>query len=172
MTMTRYSPITLEAFYYLHRTICDFAPFKMVFSIMAVMFSFLFPTEQAERLAISLFACLVIDTVTGILASLRMRRRFKSRRFARAGYKLMGHAALVATVSFAGFGLGQGFRESSMPYVLGWLVVTETVSIFENLGVMGIRIPRKWLKGLKDQLARLEDESTGHVRGETDEEKE
>ena len=102
---------------------------------------------------------ILLDYATGLLAG-RINEGLNSKRATRGLYKKVGFLFLLALgffldVAFNHF-IAQGFNGFQLPFDLPiglivsvWIVVTEAISICENLERLGVPIPEALVKLLK-----------------------
>lgn len=101
---------------------------------------------NAEIIAVAML--MVIDAVTGVGATLIEKKAVTSRRFA--------HSVVKALVYFLAISAGK-FLDTSVPgdlvqySTIGFVAVTEFISILENIGRMGFRTPQIVLNSLKEK---------------------
>lgn len=107
---------------------------------------------NAEILAVVML--MVIDTVTGVSATLVEGKPVSSRRFA--------HSVVKAVIYFLAISAGK-FLDTSVPgefvqySTIGFVASTEFISILENIGRMGFKTPKTIVKNLRRKFF-LEDE--------------
>ena len=114
------------------------------------------------------FAAILLDYVTGLLAG-RANEGINSRRAAKGMYKKTGFILLMILgflldTSFNYF-IATGFSVK-MPFELpigliisAWIVVTEAISICENLERLGVPIPAPLLKSLRKTRDGMEEKN-------------
>lgn len=139
------------------RMFADASITKSIAGIFGAVVAYVFPTAAIQDAAIGAAVLLVIDSITGIWASVVNDRPLESRRFARILSKLIGYSASAIAVSIA-FRLLPPlteFRESAVTAIFWIVIATESISILENVDAMGVRLP-KWLSAmLRGELSDL-----------------
>ena len=119
--------------------------FKLSAGFMLTV-SFLFGNLYHDAI-VAVLMLMVFDTMLGVGATVYEGSALTSRKFARAIYK-----GIIYMVSIsAGY-----FLDTTMPIALaqttmiGFIAVTEFISILENMGRMDMETPKKLLNQLKD----------------------
>ena len=139
------------------RMVAEAATFKISMAAVGAGIAYLFPTEAIRESLFGAGFLLVVDSVTGIWASLVTGKPIESKRAVRVISKIVGYAAAAATVSVAFKLLPPlaDFREQAINAVVWLVIATEAISILENVNTMGVRLP-KWLHAaLKGHLAEI-----------------
>lgn len=143
----------LDAWAYSLKLLCQNAAAKLPAGMAGVVLTYLFPTEALQGMAIGAGSLMVCDTVTGVWAAYITRRAIKSARLSRLGSKVIGYGSIVIACAvipqtIPGFKGGEIF---SVGGILGFVIVTEGVSIIENARRMGLPIPSKLADALMGQ---------------------
>ena len=99
----------------------------------------------------------VLDTVTGILASISRGEQLNSHRFRESIYKLLAYLSVLLIAA----GLGCAFP--ALAWVsgaaLGWVILTDAISVLENCEVvLGKKVP--FLSRIKKVLEALKNDGT------------
>ena len=124
----------------------DLINIKIVASAILSVLFFLFGSLYTEAL-IAIAMLMMMDTTLGVWASYIEGEEITSRRFSRAVVK--------SIVYFAGISAGY-FADLTVPFdimqatVIGFVGVTEFISILENIGRMGFQTPKKLLNQLRE----------------------
>ncbi len=109
-----------------------------------------------------LFAVLmliVIDTITGVIAAKRQKEVISSKRFFDSVIKLLLFPMIIAAGSITQTAIGT--QVLLLPQIIaGYLAVHEFLSIIENFGRIGYKIPQQILN--KDMFSRFIGESKKH----------
>lgn len=118
--------------------------------------SYLFPEPATKALAGIAIVLIVMDTLTGVLASMREGVIVSSRGFRRVLFKLVGYSAVVLVASLSAHAIAMHWRDNEALAVavatgaaLLFVVLTESISILENVRRMGIPIPVWLVRRLK-----------------------
>lgn len=121
------------------RTVAELWHVKMLAGIVLTIFA---PIHVAFTILMILIA---IDTGTGIAQGLKTRR-FSSRHLRKAANKVILYGVCVITTRLLEQGILYFFSTTMISQmVLGFLIVTETLSIIENLILLGIPIPENFV---------------------------
>lgn len=96
-----------------------------------------------------------LDFITGIIASKLERKAITSRKAKTGILRKCAEWAAVACAFVCEYVAGDllGIDFPAAPVVVCWLSLCEIISICENLGRAGIKIPAKWLNQLRDVTA-------------------
>lgn len=127
--------------------VATFTPSLLKMGIVLMLtVSFLFGNLYHEGI-IAVLMLMIFDTILGVWASVYEGKALTSRKFARAVYK-----GIIYMISIsAGY-----FLDTTMPIdiaqttMIGFISVTEFISILENMGRMDMETPKKLLNQLKD----------------------
>ena len=132
--------------------ITEFLSLKMWAAGGAVIYSFLFG-DLPYAVAFSLVLLVIFDMITGIVASKVSGVIISSRHvFATAG-KLAIYGLLISAGHLTNVIIGFDFKLDSAIMVV--LAFTEIISILENAGKMGYKIPKKMLNKVRDYRESL-----------------
>jgi phage-related holin len=118
---------------------------KLLASII-VAFIFLFGDVHAQGI-IAVLMLMTFDTIVGVMASWREGKPITSRRFSRVVQKGVVYLMAISAGYFTDITIGWHIVQSTM---IGFIGVTEFISILENMGRMGYQTPKKLLNQLKD----------------------
>lgn len=119
---------------------------KLVVSAIISIGFFLFGNLYSEGL-IAIAMLMVFDTVLGIMASYKEGSDITSRRFSRAVLKGIVYYMAISAGYFADLTVPYNFIQATM---IGFVGVTEFISILENVGRLGYRTPKRLLNQLKE----------------------
>lgn len=115
-------------------------------TVLMLTVTFLFGNLYHEAI-IAVLMLMIFDTILGVTAAVYEGQDISSRKFARAVYK-----GIIYMISIsAGY-----FLDTTMPIdlaqttMIGFIAVTEFISILENMGRMDMETPKKLLNQLKD----------------------
>lgn len=103
----------------------------------------LFPDQAGRDAAAAACAMVLLDTATGLWAAVATGRAIRSATFGRVLSKLIGYGAVVATVAIVTrFVPGaSGAQGVSVSAAVSLVIVTEAISVLENVRKLGIRLP-------------------------------
>ena len=118
---------------------------KIVASI-AVTFLFLFGNVHTQGI-IAILMLMTFDTIVGIMASWKEGKAITSRRFSRVVQKGTVYLMAISAGYFTDITIGWHVVQATM---IGFIGVTEFISILENMGRIGYQTPKKLLNQLKD----------------------
>ena len=121
---------------------------KGFLSLLAIVGSVLFGVQNYELLGL-LGILVVIDMVTGIMASVKLGHPISSRRILKTATKSVVYLMLFSAAYLTGSIVPpiEGFVVNG---VISFLAITEFISVMENIAKMGYAIPRKLLNQLND----------------------
>lgn len=138
-------PLTLTKLF------ADAALGKAVGAFLCGVLAYVFPTQALLSTAGSALGLVVLDAASGLLRAWKTETPITSARFSRTIVKILGY-----TIACTAFGLGfravpglETLQTAAISTVLGTVIVTEMISIAENLAGMGIRIPGWILTALR-----------------------
>lgn len=125
--------------------ICEHWLLKSVLSVLFVISTFIFdPSMHTELWA--LLALIVMDTFTALIAATKNNIPIESRKVFKSAVKTVVYFLLVAAGYVTEYVI-------PIPYidqiVIGFLALTELVSIIENFGKCGYSVPTHLLAQLK-----------------------
>ena len=95
-----------------------------------------------------------LDFITGIIASKLEKKQITSRKAKQGILRKCAEWAAVACAFVCEYVAGDllGVEFPAAPVVCVWLSVCEIISICENLGRAGIKVPAEWLNQLKNTV--------------------
>jgi toxin secretion/phage lysis holin len=136
-------------------------PEKTIFGVIFAYFSSVCTTF------LILLALILMDTVTGITQALQMKR-FSSRLLRKAVKKIFVYSLCIVTTRLMEQGFSYFFQTTVITQtVIGFLIVTEALSILENLTLMGAPLPKGLVNIILSNLKVVGLESM--VKGSLDE---
>ena len=105
---------------------------------------------------IMLIALNSLDFITGLIASKLEKKPITSRKAKQGILRKCAEWAAVACAYVCEFVAGDllGVEFPAAPVVCVWLSVCEIISICENLGRAGIKVPAEWLNQLKNTVVK------------------
>lgn len=118
---------------------------KVVATILMVLV-FLVGDVHSQAL-IAILMLMSIDTAFGLAASWQEKQAITSRRFSRVVQKGIVYFMAISAGYFADLTIGYHFIQATM---IGFIGVTEFISVIENMGRLGYQTPKKLLNQLKD----------------------
>jgi len=120
-----------------------------VSGILGIVSKFLGSIEMSY---IILLILLVIDTATGMAAAVKYRR-FSSRGLCKFTKKAITYTTSIITVKLLEIGVVSLVKTDLLSHLMvAFLQITETISILENLTILGVPIPSNFIKVLINHL--------------------
>jgi len=108
--------------------------------------SFLFGDLHSQAL-IAILMLMVFDTILGLLATLHEKQPITSRKFSRVVQKGAVYFIAISAGFYADTTISFNIIQSTM---IGFIGITEFLSVMENMGRLGYQTPKKLLNQLKD----------------------
>lgn len=127
--------------------VCSDVAVKCLATASLVISEFFFDGVLAKAM-LALFFLVLFDWITGILATKHTGEHIKSSKIFRTPVKLVMYFMLIAVARIAEYSLPDLVRVLDET-VIGFLTLTEFISVLENTGKMGYAIPKKLLNKLK-----------------------
>lgn len=127
--------------------------FKSIFSFFFVVFSFLFDVNQASSL-LALFILILLDFVSGVAAARFNDQPIRSSKIKHTAIKITAYFAVISGAHLVEHGLSNflGILDET---VIAFFLLTELISLLENVGKMGIDTPKKLINKLTDARNKL-----------------
>ena len=141
----------------LRKLFADSLPVKALAGIVAAILDYLLPVAASRDLAIAAGVLILLDTGTGFWASMVSGKKISSAKFSRVLTNLLGYGSVVVVCGIATRSVpgAVALQPTALSFVLGFVILTESISILENVGKMGVKTPpflKQWLKDrLKDK---------------------
>jgi phage-related holin len=134
-----------------------FLPSKALTAFFAVVLEYLFPLQVLRDAAIAAGVLIILDTATGFWASVVTKKQITSAKLSRVLTKMFGYGAVVVVFAVLGHSVPglDGTQTFSVTLVLVFVTLTEGISILENVGRMGLKVPRFLRDQLREQLGHL-----------------
>ncbi len=132
---------------YLGKMIFDDS-WKWILATAMAAVEFVLPTSLGRDMCIACCVLIALDTITGAIASAVAGHAISSAKFARVLVKLIGYGSVLIVASIATKFIPGAPSEVSVTAVLTLVIVTECISILENVRRMGLKLPfglDKWL---------------------------
>lgn len=133
----------------------DLTWWKAVFAVLAAVFSYFFPDGATQHLAMTAAVFVVLDTITGIRASMVGGSKIESAKLGRILSKLVGYGAIiiVARLIPEATRMPEAWQGMSVAGFLGLVVAVEGVSILENVARMKV-LPKPIADWLRERVGR------------------
>lgn len=119
---------------------------KIISAFFLFIYGFFFDVTQSHA-HVALFFLVILDFITGVYAARFKKEKIKSAKIRHTAIKMTAYFTMIAGAHLAESGLHHvlSFLDET---VLAFLLVTELISLLENMGKMGFDTP----KGLIDKL--------------------
>ena len=134
---------------YLICKLFEYIPFKTFFTGVFVTYNFLLGGTLDPFVVRCIFFLVVFDFITGIYAAKKNGEEIKSAKVIRSAIKLVVYMIMIsaAHITELAVPIVASFCDET---VVGFLAITELISILENTGKMGFMVPKKMLNTLKE----------------------
>lgn len=119
---------------------------KAISGAVLAIFSFFFDTLQQEALT-ALLVLLIFDFFSALLAAYKTNEAIRSSKIFNTALKIVVYFSFVSVGFIAEKAVAIGFIDE---VILGFLAVTELISILENISRAGYATPTGLLNTLKD----------------------
>lgn len=141
--------------YIIYTITVAFSPslFKAGFAIFFIAFSYIFDVSQQSAL-FSLFLLVLLDFATGISAAKFMGDPIRSSKIKHTAIKLTAYFVIIAGAHLAEKGL-ISYLAVIDETVTAFFLLTELISLLENMGRLGVQTPKKLLNQLSDVKNKL-----------------
>jgi len=121
---------------------------KGFISLVAISGAVLFGVQNYQFLGL-LGLLVVIDMITGVMASIKLKQSISSRRALKTAIKSVIYLLLFSATYLMGL-IVPDIEFFIVNGVLAFLVITESLSVMENIAKMGYSIPRRLLNQLNN----------------------
>ena len=143
--------------------ITDESWMKFLIGLSTAIVNYLLPTSATQQMVMAAAGLIILDTLTGVMASAYTGKAITSAKFSRVVVKLVGYAIAVTVVGLAANTIpgGKSAHEFLSNMLVVFIVCTEAISILENLDKMGVNLPKgvvKWLRDRKKDFDNGKDE--------------
>lgn len=141
------------------QTFLDFWAVKLLVALVRAVIGFCLPTGAAQTAAVCAGSLICLDFLTALVAVARTPElRIESAKMRRSFSKIVAYGSLVAIVAILSRNIPglagasdekNGVLGFTVTGVLGWVMLTESLSILENITRAGILLPpglREWLQ--------------------------
>lgn len=127
--------------------VCSDIVAKCIFSLTYIAYSFAFDTVKGEAL-VALMGLIIFDFFTALYAVKKTGEKIKSGRIFRTPVKIVLYYLMISAGHFTELAIPQlSFMIDET--ILGFLALTEIISIFENVGKLGYEVPTNLLAKLR-----------------------
>lgn len=151
---------------YLVRLFAEASYVKSAIAIFTGAVAYVFPGESARSAAMAAVLLIVIDTMTGMVAARVNGEAISSAKFGRALVKVFSYSVAVisSALCFRALPGLSSLSDAATTAIVSLVVVTETISIFENIKRMGYNLPN-WISSLlehkRDSIDQAQTEQGG-----------
>lgn len=128
-------------------TLAEPSVLKVIVSLLIAISTFFFGHLYNEALQ-AVVMLMVLDTILGVAAAKVSGEVISSKRFARSIVKGIIYLTSISAGFMADQTIPFAFIQSTM---IGFVGVTEFISILENIGRMGYKTPKKLLNRLEEE---------------------
>jgi len=135
----------IEYIVYILYKVVSYSKLKLLAASMLSIVAFFFDTLKYEAL-VALFFLIVFDIITAIFACYKTGEEIQSSKIFRASVKIVIYFGLVSAGYLVEKATPIAFIDDA---VIGFLALTEFISILENTGKAGFAIPNTLLNKLK-----------------------
>ena len=134
----------------------DWPSLKMIGASFIAIGGFLFDSMTHDAI-IALLILMLFDFITAIIVAYKTGKEIRSARAIRSALKITVYMLLVSSGHLAEVGINVDMFPLNFidETIIGFLVVTELISIIENAGKMGYAIPNKLLNKLNQYKNEL-----------------
>ena len=126
---------------------------KSVWAVLFIVATYLFDVNQGLAL-LGLFILVLTDFVTGVSSAKYLNEPIRSSKIKHTAIKLTSYFAVISAAHLAEYGLIT-FLSFLDETVLAFFMLTELISLLENVGRMGVQTPKKLLNQLMDTKNKL-----------------
>jgi toxin secretion/phage lysis holin len=126
---------------------------KTIWTVAYICATFLFDINQSVQL-ISLFILVLLDFVSGVSASVYTKEPIRSSKIKHTAIKLTAYFAVIAGAHLAENGLSHYFAVLDET-VTAFFLLTELVSLLENIGRLGVDTPKGLIQKLLDYKNKI-----------------
>lgn len=144
---------TLRAAASAQKMVADWAPAKWLASIAVMAVDYVLPTQVVKEAAIGAAVLIAFDTLTGTVVAWKAGR-VTSKKFANVLVKMLAYSAVLSVAAITANvvpGLSEYASIGAMG-ILTMVVLTEGISVLENVTRLGVKIPFGVTEVLKKRL--------------------
>lgn len=133
------------------------AEVKVGAALIGGVLGYIFHTAAVADMALVALIMVILDMISGMVAAWQTGEAISSRRASRSIAKLLAYSCGVAGVSLA-FKVIPGIGEArvvAITAVLGLVILTELISVMENMDKLGLKVIPSWVKNIvRDAASR------------------
>ena len=120
--------------------------FGKAIASLVLTFLFLFGDFHTQGI-VAVLMLMTFDTILGVMATYHEKKPITSRKFSRVVQKGAVYLIAISAGYFTDLTIGWSVIQTTM---IGFIAVTEFISILENMGRMGFQTPKKLLNQLEN----------------------
>lgn len=145
----------VEAFATIGKLFGDEPLLKYLAGVSGAVWGYVFPPDQGVRdAALAAGLLILLDTLTGLWAAIVTGKAIRSAKFGRALSKVLGYGSVVAVCAVVTRHVpgASAWQAMSVSAVVTLVIVTEAISVLENVRKLGLRLPFGMEKLLEERL--------------------
>lgn len=137
---------------------------KLPIAISVGIIEYLLPQQINRDMVIALGMMIIIDLITGISAAWQSNKKITSIAFSRTLTKFVGYGAVLCVTALLvkNFSMFSDMTQATLTSVLTLMMLTEAVSVLENVNAMGIKLPFGLSERLKSKLQDMRSNNDGN----------
>ncbi len=118
---------------------------KAPIAVLLACIAWVLPAETQQSAGIGCIALMVLDYITGVIASARTGKAITSKRMRESVLKPLTYVVLVLAVAVISnlLEVGKKLEGAGVSATLAFIAATECKSLFENLIKAGVKLPPK-----------------------------
>ncbi|MCW5941083.1 MAG: phage holin family protein [Fimbriimonadaceae bacterium] len=116
---------------------------KSLAAVLGAVLGYLFPDQAGREAGLAAFGMVLLDTLTGLAAAVATGQPVRSARFGRVVAKIFGYGATIAVCAVVTRHVpgAAPWQPVSVSAVVTLIIVTEAISVLENVRRLGVRLP-------------------------------
>lgn len=123
-------------------------------NFVAIPCGLFFFLEEWYRTVLCLFLIIILDTVLGVLVAVKFKKFASYRLGRKAAWKFIRYGLAIMTIYLLSIADKKIFGWT-FNYIVIFFILTEVVSNFEKLALLGLKIPTKLMSMLNDKYKEL-----------------
>lgn len=133
---------------------------KLGIATIAGIVEYLLPQQINREMIVAVGLLILLDLITGITLALQNKRLITSKAFSQTLVKCIGYGAVIGMTALLvkNISMFDDISQPTLTSVLTLILLTEALSVLENVNAMGIKLPFGLNKRLKRKLSELRDE--------------
>lgn len=126
---------------------------KGIWAIIFTVASFLFDIKQSSAL-LALFILVLLDFLSGVSAAVYVKDPIRSAKIKHTAIKLTAYFSVIAGAHLTESGL-TSYLAVLDETVLSFFLLTELISLLENIGKLGVDTPKGFIQKLLDYKNKI-----------------